>query len=148
MVFVVFIIICFILAQVENTTFSDMFKILTKYLLRALTIGLFDFKGRTARCGWFIYASLLGTIAIGRIISSLKTDSEIIAIVNIIIALTCLIAYFSVTVRRIHDANFSGWLIIGFVIFPPLMLMTYLPGTKGDNKYGENPREYQFGYLM
>lgn len=148
MVFVVLIAICFILAQIENTTFSNMFKILTKYLLRALTIGLFDFKGRTARRGWFIYASLLGAIAIGRIISSLKTDSEIMMVANILIAFICLIAYFSVTVRRIHDANFSGWLIIGFIIFPPLMLMTYLPGTEGDNKYGEDPREYEFGYLM
>lgn len=147
MVFIVLIIMCFILAKAENTTFTNMLKILFNYLFRALTIRLFDFKGRTARRGWFIYASLLGAIIIGRLVAILKTDSEIMAILNILIAIICLIAYLSVTVRRIHDANFSGWLIIGFIIFPPLLLMTYLPGTEGSNKYGRDPREEYLGYL-
>ncbi|MBE9579603.1 MULTISPECIES: DUF805 domain-containing protein [Moraxella] len=125
-----------------------MAKILLNYFFYALTIRLFDFKGRTARRGWFVYASLLGAIVIGRLISSLKTDSVLIFSFNIFIVIVCLIAYFSVTVRRLHDANFSSWLLLGCIFFPPLLFLTYFSGTKGDNKYGQDPRENEFGYLL
>ncbi|MGP1608065.1 MAG: DUF805 domain-containing protein [Moraxella sp.] len=125
-----------------------MTKILLNYFFYALTIRLFDFKGRTARRGWFIYAALLSTIMPSRLISALKTDSILFFSFNIFIFLICTIAYLSVTIRRLHDANFSGWLLLGCIFFPPLLFLTYFSGTKGDNKYGQNPRKHEFGYLL
>jgi uncharacterized membrane protein YhaH (DUF805 family) len=49
----------------------------------------------------------------------------------------------SVTVRRLHDTDKSGWLIllgliplIGVII---LLVFYILPGTKGPNKFGPDP---------
>ncbi|PAF54323.1 hypothetical protein BKH42_02135 [Helicobacter sp. 13S00482-2] len=47
----------------------------------------------------------------------------------------------SLTVRRLHDINLSGWLCLLFLI--PyigsliLFIMTLIKGTEGENKYGE-----------
>lgn len=49
----------------------------------------------------------------------------------------------AVTVRRLHDAGFSGWWILlnlvpggGLAVF----VFTVLPGTPGDNRFGPDPR--------
>lgn len=52
----------------------------------------------------------------------------------------------AVTVRRLHDRNMSGWFVLinfipvvayvgGLIIF----ILMLLPGTDGENTYGENP---------
>ena len=42
------------------------------------------------------------------------------------------------TSKRLHDAHLSNWLFpLGLV--PLLNLLLLLPGTKGENKYGEQP---------
>ncbi len=51
----------------------------------------------------------------------------------------------ALNIRRLHDIGFSGWhLLIGFIPFlGPIILfvmMGFIPGEKGKNKYGENPR--------
>lgn len=48
----------------------------------------------------------------------------------------------AVTIRRMHDANLSGWLYL--LAFLPMgniavLVFTLLPGTAGENKYGPNP---------
>lgn len=53
----------------------------------------------------------------------------------------------AVTVRRLHDMDYSGWwiLIIFFSLtIPPifllcLILLFFQKGTKGDNYFGEDP---------
>lgn len=57
----------------------------------------------------------------------------------------------SVTIRRLHDRNMSGWWLLGFVValLIPLInlvaLIAYivimaLPGTAGPNKFGSDPK--------
>jgi len=42
----------------------------------------------------------------------------------------------AVGIRRIHDINQSGW----FILLPIYNLITmFIPGTKGVNKYGDDP---------
>ena len=65
-----------------------------------------------------------------------------IPILIVIILMT--IANISISVRRLHDLDMSGWwLLIVFTIIGILLLVYWfcLSGTPGDNKYGRDPLE-------
>ena len=51
----------------------------------------------------------------------------------------------TVTVRRLHDVNLSGWYyflqLIPYVGALALFVLTLLPSTRGHNLYGHDPRE-------
>lgn len=51
--------------------------------------------------------------------------------------LIILIPTIAVGVRRMHDVNISGWCIV-IPFYNLIMLAT--PGTKGNNKYGPEPK--------
>jgi uncharacterized membrane protein YhaH (DUF805 family) len=52
--------------------------------------------------------------------------------------LLMLIPFIAVGVRRMHDVNKSGW----FLLIPIYSLILQLTeGTKGENKYGPDPKE-------
>lgn len=62
------------------------------------------------------------------------------------------IASFAVTIRRFHDLNLSGWVylpflilgmipIVNFLVWIVLIVMMCLQGTKGPNKYGDDPTD-------
>ena len=52
----------------------------------------------------------------------------------------------AVTVRRLHDADYSGWwLLLGFIPYIGEAALFALPcfkGTAGDNRFGAEPDEY------
>lgn len=58
--------------------------------------------------------------------------------------LVVLIPSLAVTVRRLHDTNKSGWLlliaVIPFVGAIWLLVLTCMEGTSGPNKYGPDPK--------
>jgi uncharacterized membrane protein YhaH (DUF805 family) len=56
----------------------------------------------------------------------------------------------AVTVRRFHDRDMSGWWVLGFAVLGALpyvgwiaslvqLVITVLPGTKGPNRFGDDP---------
>lgn len=55
------------------------------------------------------------------------------------------VPYLSVTIRRLHDADFSGWwlfVILVPVVGPLIQLMLLASGgTSGPNTFGPDPRE-------
>lgn len=64
-----------------------------------------------------------------------------------------IVPMFCVTVRRLHDSNMPGWLLL-LSIIPVgnliLFIFMLLPSTPGDNPYGPNPhdeeqKEYEWG---
>lgn len=63
--------------------------------------------------------------------------------VLILTALVLLLPTLAVQVRRLHDANFSGWWIllsltgVGNLV---LLIMCLLEGTKGANRFGADPK--------
>jgi uncharacterized membrane protein YhaH (DUF805 family) len=63
-------------------------------------------------------------------------------IVTAIIALVHLFPSFAVTVRRLHDTNRTGWLVL-LNLIPPLNLiilaLVCLRGTPGPNSFGPDP---------
>ena len=96
----------------------------------------FDFKGRDGRkvfwlftLNMFIINSLLGSISAG--------------LLSIIVSFAVLLPSLGLSVRRLHDINFSGWwVLIGFIPFigvVALIVFACIPGTQGENKYGPVP---------
>lgn len=61
-------------------------------------------------------------------------------------ALVVFLPMLSVTIRRLHDSNRSGWWWwIGFVPcvgFIVLLVFLLLDSTPGDNRFGPNPKGY------
>ena len=55
----------------------------------------------------------------------------------------CILPGLAVTIRRLHDINKSGWLIlislIPFIGSLLLLIILISEGTKGKNRFGKNP---------
>jgi hypothetical protein len=63
--------------------------------------------------------------------------------------LATIIPGLAVSVRRLHDINFSGfWLLISLVPMGGLVLLVFhvLDSNPGDNQYGPNPKGGQSAY--
>jgi uncharacterized membrane protein YhaH (DUF805 family) len=60
-----------------------------------------------------------------------------------------IVPFTAIGVRRLHDANLSGWWVfVGLVpIVGQLIALVFFltPGTRGPNRYGDDPRGAQFG---
>ncbi len=53
-------------------------------------------------------------------------------------ALAILVPSFGVAIRRMHDTEHSGWWCIVPIVN---IIFAVMPGTKGENKFGEDPLE-------
>lgn len=125
-----------------------------------------SFTGRARRSEfwWFFLFWWLGTVIINLIdnaaglvlnlgTDTIETSSGVITftsgglgILSTIWGLVLLLPFLSVTVRRLHDTDRSGWwwwiqLIpcVGFIVILVFMLLDSAPG---DNRFGPNPRGY------
>ena len=102
-----------------------------------------DYKTRSSRSEYW-WPALLVTILQ---LFSLFVDTSIglyIFIPILIVSILMTIASISISVRRLHDLDMSGWwLLIAFTIIGILLLVYWfcLSGTPGDNKYGRDPLE-------
>lgn len=118
---------------------------------------LFQVKGRLGRVRYFVYAmtiTLIVYIAIAAVTalaavagqSASEPGGVMFSVMMVILALGGLFAaVMSIIygVRRLNDMNMSGWLIL--LMFVPLanfvmaLVMLFVPGSKGENKYGAAP---------
>lgn len=119
-----------------SLTFSYCFK----NPLKNLT----NFNGRTRRREYwyyrlgvvlFIILPLAATVLLGGV------DNEIVKLIcNIIHPLLII----SITVRRLHDTDRSGWwvLLILIPIIGDIVLLIFLcqKGTEGENRFGKDPK--------
>jgi uncharacterized membrane protein YhaH (DUF805 family) len=101
----------------------------------------FELAGRSRRREYWAF-QLLWIVAL--VVASLMTMSGTRMLIGLV-AVLGLIPAFTVTARRLHDINRSAWWML--VVFVPvvggliLMVMTLLPGTPGDNDFGDQPAE-------
>ncbi len=101
------------------------------------------FEGRLGRWQYFLTSLLLGiavfavALLVGVASRSLGGISFLVVIAAYIIAVPISI---SLSVRRAHDMNWSGWyvlfMLVPFVNFVFALIFLFKPGTAGANTYG------------
>ena len=118
----------------------------------------FDFSGRSRRKEYWMFAlftflvSLAIDIVFGvpsyRHVGSFVGFSSLVSgtggLVQNLFTLFSFIPSLAVSVRRLHDQDRSGWLLL-LVLIPvlgwfALLVLMCLEGTKGDNSYGPDPK--------
>lgn len=112
-----------------------------------------DFSGRSRRKEYWLFN--LGVVLIYSALLTVSfvssapdgepgAVSALVALLFIVIWLALIIPSLAVLVRRLHDQERSGWLVL--LAFVPvigglvLLIFTLLPGTAGENRYGADPR--------
>lgn len=98
------------------------------------------FKGRATRKEYWMF--VLYNFIIGFVLGFIDgfINKGAVGSTNIIsglYSLAILIPSIAVGVRRMHDVNKNGW----FIIIPVYnLILACTGGTKGDNKYGADPK--------
>jgi uncharacterized membrane protein YhaH (DUF805 family) len=108
------------------------------------------FEGRATRSEfwWFwLFVTIITAIPYALVFTALPSDGEDVGgafwlwtILLIVLVLVFLIPYISVTVRRLHDTDRSGWWY--WISLVPciggiwLLILLILPGAPGQNRFG------------
>jgi uncharacterized membrane protein YhaH (DUF805 family) len=105
------------------------------------------FSGRARRKEYWMFQLVNFVVVLVLVAAFLTKPSRslvpVLMLATIGYALTTLIPGLAVSVRRLHDVNFSGWwLLVGFVPMGGLVLLVFhvLDSTPGPNQYGPNPK--------
>lgn len=108
------------------------------------------FSGRASRSEyWYFYLfnGLIQLLIVGLMIIAANMGSEGLTItlygISTIYSLVVMLPSLAVTIRRLHDAGYSGWwFLIVFTGIGILVLFIFLvfDSEQGDNKYGPNPK--------
>ena len=109
-----------------------------------------DFTGRARRAEywWFVLMNFIVITAIAIVSLILYSVSDTLGVLGIVIyavyALAVIVPGVAVAVRRLHDTNKSGWMILVVLIplvGPILILVFYFTdGDPGPNQYGPSPK--------
>lgn len=118
-----------------------------------------DFSGRSRRMEywmfqlgqWVLIFALFILISIFSGVAAASGADEtgvgIVAVLFMLLIFGVILGLFipnlAVTVRRLHDQDQSGWLVLlNFVPFGGFVLLVFmfLEGTRGPNQYGEDPK--------
>lgn len=113
-----------------------------QYYLSAFKDNFANFEGRARRSEYwyFVLFNMLAAIAAMAIDGILGLGF----VVYLIYVLAALIPGLAVAVRRLHDTNRSGWLMLIALIplIGPILLIVWFAteGTSGPNEYGDDPK--------
>jgi uncharacterized membrane protein YhaH (DUF805 family) len=109
-----------------------------------------DFSGRSRRMEYWMFVifniivSVVASI-IDVVVGTATSIAGVTGVFSSLVALAFLIPGIAVSVRRLHDQDKSGWwLLIGLIPvlgFIVILVFTFLEGTKGDNRFGADPKE-------
>ena len=114
---------------------------------------LFTLQGRLSRIGYLKWAIVLILVMLvffslffGGIVLTEKSNNEMFMIASFLFfAIACLwglVANICITVRRLHDCEMPG--LLSLLLFTGVgqifaIILLFIPGTQGDNKYGPAP---------
>jgi uncharacterized membrane protein YhaH (DUF805 family) len=104
-----------------------------------------DFNGRARRTEFWMF--VLFNIIFSLVANTLDYMFGFYGVISVIYGLAMLIPGLAVSVRRLHDVNKSGWMILVALIpvigFIWLLVLYVTEGTPGENQYGANPKEVE-----
>jgi uncharacterized membrane protein YhaH (DUF805 family) len=108
--------------------------------IRQQFANVLNFNGRASRSAYWWYAlALLIVDVVLQIISGVAGSSALTLLISLILIVVGL-SGLSVGVRRMHDSDKSGWmLLIGIIpIIGTIIVIVFLclPGTPGQNRFG------------
>ena len=120
-------------------------KLSFKQAFQLFFLNFANFKGRSTRAAywwWMLASFLIGGIGAPLLdLVFFDVGYENYGLFGGLWALITLIPNFSLTIRRLHDSNRSGWwqlLILTIIgIIPLLWWIGISPSTQGTNKYGD-----------
>jgi uncharacterized membrane protein YhaH (DUF805 family) len=108
-----------------------------------------NFEGRASLSAYwwyvlaFVVADIAGWIVMAIFTAILHSVPALVILLYLVFALALFAAALtslSVSVRRLHDSDKSGWLLLlGFIPFLgglAVLILTLLPGTPGPNRFG------------
>ncbi len=122
---------------------------------RTMTLSdvLFSTKGRISLSKYWFHSLVLGIVCFSAygVIHNIESYFGIlekninIGLFSGLVLLVGIYSGFALIIKRCHDINRSGWfLILAFVpmgAFALLGILAFMPGTKGENKYGPDPKQ-------
>jgi uncharacterized membrane protein YhaH (DUF805 family) len=101
----------------------------------------FNYEGRATRSEYWYF--ILYNIVVYALLWGLSFIDASLVIVPMIYILVSYLPTFSVTARRLHDVNKSGWFqLISFIPVIGaiwLLILMVRKGDAGDNKFGKDP---------
>jgi uncharacterized membrane protein YhaH (DUF805 family) len=114
-----------------------------------------EFSGRSRRkeYWYFVVFNLIVFVVLAGIDALLGTFSSAsgVGLLSGIYGLAVLIPSLTVTVRRLHDINLTGWwILIGLVpLIGAIVLFVFamLPGVPSNNRYGQTRKRLQLGWF-
>ncbi len=115
-----------------------------------------DFSGRSTRTEYWLFVIIFYVVLVllafagGMFSGAAQLDDSgdsafTVAMIPMLLwVLASIIPGIAVMVRRLHDSDKSGWLylltIIPYLGFIFTLVFGFLPGTRGENSYGFDPR--------
>lgn len=111
---------------------------------------LFSFDGRVSRRQYWVALllillpmSICGALTAMLAVSSGESFFYMLLVLLVMTIVPVLWALFAVVVKRFHDLNKSGfWSLVGVIPYfgaVALVFIGLLPGTRGQNEYGQDP---------
>jgi uncharacterized membrane protein YhaH (DUF805 family) len=119
------------------------------YLEALKKYAVFNGRARRKEYWYFFLFNLLASIILAVIDSVIGTMSEEtgLGLLSGVYTLAVLIPAISVTVRRLHDTDRSGWwfflALIPVIGSIALFVFMVLDSSHGDNQYGPNPKKHR-----
>lgn len=112
-----------------------------------LTFVLPDYQRLVSRYGIYLSGFWGAIVIISRFLNNNNKAAvtDTLGFFFLICMAVCILANVFITVRRCHDLNKTGWLVlVGLVPYIDAVFsicMLFMPGTKGKNEYGDDPLE-------
>ena len=111
-------------------------------MLDNLFVLLSTTEGRASRRHWWAAMAVYVLIAISAFIISVWSENLLVAVIVFSLYGLTIIGCFLVSIRRLHDLNLTGLLVLVYLIpfagpVVLFVLLGLLPGTSGKNAYGE-----------
>jgi uncharacterized membrane protein YhaH (DUF805 family) len=106
-----------------------------------------NFKGRASRKEFwmfhlFLFLILIAAFVLDAALGTIPENGEW-GLFSAVVYLAHIVPSISLTVRRLHDLDKSGWFILIFLIpvVGPIMWLVWMlsAGTPGENRYGPPP---------